>query len=84
MVALFLEEDTKSSCLEYSWHLVGVLDYSKEKCQYLVQKVHQSSKLTDEEGNPILNEEHKKSKSPGWFLCLCIIISSSSALCLSC
>ncbi|GAA6221830.1 dynein heavy chain 1, axonemal-like [Lates japonicus] len=47
-------EDTKSSCLEYSWHLVGVLDYSKEKCQYLVQKVHQSSELTDGEGNPIL------------------------------
>uniref|UniRef100_A0A4W6F8M2 Dynein axonemal heavy chain 1 n=1 Tax=Lates calcarifer TaxID=8187 RepID=A0A4W6F8M2_LATCA len=64
MVALFLEEDTKSSCLEYSWHLVGVLDYSKEKCQYLVQKVHQSSKLTDEEGNPILNEEHKKRVNP--------------------
>ncbi|XP_040015424.1 dynein heavy chain 1, axonemal [Xiphias gladius] len=58
-------EDTKSSCLEYSWHLVGVLDYSKEKCQYLVQKVHQKSKMTDEEGNPILNKEHKKSKCPG-------------------
>ncbi|XP_049894014.1 dynein axonemal heavy chain 1 [Epinephelus moara] len=39
-------EDSKSSSLEYSWHLVGVLDYSKEKCQYLVQKVQQKSKLT--------------------------------------
>ncbi|XP_022600673.1 LOW QUALITY PROTEIN: dynein heavy chain 1, axonemal-like [Seriola dumerili] len=55
-------EDTKSSCLEYSWHLVGVLDYSKDKCQYLVQKVHQ---VSDEEGNPILNEGHKNSKFPG-------------------
>ncbi|KAM7402690.1 hypothetical protein PAMP_017906 [Pampus punctatissimus] len=58
-------EDPKTPSLEYSWHLVGVLDYSKEKCQYLVEKVHQSSKLTDEEGNPILNKEHKKSKLPG-------------------
>ncbi|XP_044079595.1 dynein axonemal heavy chain 1 isoform X1 [Siniperca chuatsi] len=57
-------EDPKSSSLEYSWHLVGVLDFCKEKCQYLVQKVHQNTKLTDEEGNPILNEENKKSKSP--------------------
>ncbi|XP_078019489.1 dynein axonemal heavy chain 1 [Epinephelus lanceolatus] len=39
-------DDSKSSSLEYSWHLVGVLDYSKEKCQYLVQKVQQKSKLT--------------------------------------
>ncbi|XP_040889376.1 dynein heavy chain 1, axonemal [Toxotes jaculatrix] len=58
-------EDTKSFCVEYSWHLVGVLDYSKEKCQYLVQKVHQKSKLTDEEGSPSLNKEHQKSKSLG-------------------
>ncbi|XP_067444208.1 dynein axonemal heavy chain 1 isoform X2 [Thunnus thynnus] len=58
-------EDPKTPSLEYSWHLVGVLDYCKEKCQYLVQKVHQNNRPTDEEGNPILNEEHKKSKSPG-------------------
>ncbi|XP_076603478.1 dynein axonemal heavy chain 1 [Chaetodon auriga] len=58
-------EDPESSSLEYSWHLVGVLDYSKEKCQYQVQKVHQNTSLTDEEGNTILNEELKKSKSPG-------------------
>nr|XP_019941835.1 PREDICTED: dynein heavy chain 1, axonemal [Paralichthys olivaceus] len=49
-------EDTENSCLEYSWHLVGVLNYSKEKCLYLVQKVHQNNKLTD---------DHKKNKSPG-------------------
>ncbi|XP_026203417.1 dynein heavy chain 1, axonemal [Anabas testudineus] len=48
--------------MEYSWQLVGVLDYSKVKCQYLVEKVHQNSK--DEE-IPVLNEEHKKSKSRG-------------------
>ncbi|XP_068576471.1 dynein axonemal heavy chain 1 [Cebidichthys violaceus] len=56
--------DPKSSSHGYSWHLVGVLDYSKEKCQYLVQKVLQNSKLTDEEGNHTLNKEHKKSRSP--------------------
>ncbi|XP_029358997.1 dynein heavy chain 1, axonemal [Echeneis naucrates] len=52
-------EDTNSSCQEYSWQIVGVLDYSKEKRQYLVQKV------TDEEGNPNLNEGHKDGKFPG-------------------
>uniref|UniRef100_A0A3Q3IZZ6 Dynein, axonemal, heavy chain 1 n=1 Tax=Monopterus albus TaxID=43700 RepID=A0A3Q3IZZ6_MONAL len=51
-LSLSSEEDTKSFCLEYSWHLVGVLDYSKEKRQYLVQKVHCNSKVTDEEGKP--------------------------------
>ncbi|KAF3689531.1 Dynein heavy chain 1 [Channa argus] len=45
-------EDTGSFCMEYSWHLVGVLDYSKVKCQYLVQKVPLSSK-------------DENSKSPG-------------------
>ncbi|XP_051269985.1 dynein axonemal heavy chain 1 isoform X2 [Dicentrarchus labrax] len=58
-------EDPKGCSLEYSWQLVGVLDYSKEKCQYLVQKVHHNTRLTDEKGNPILNEKLKKSKSPG-------------------
>uniref|UniRef100_A0A665VDT7 Uncharacterized protein n=1 Tax=Echeneis naucrates TaxID=173247 RepID=A0A665VDT7_ECHNA len=51
-------EDTNSSCQEYSWQIVGVLDYSKEKRQYLVQKV------TDEEGNPNLNEGHKDGANP--------------------
>ncbi|KAM9362199.1 LOW QUALITY PROTEIN: dynein axonemal heavy chain 1 [Symphorus nematophorus] len=54
-------DDPKSSSLKYSWHLVGVLDYSKEKCQYLVEKVHHNTELSDEEGNPI-TEEHKKDK----------------------
>ncbi|XP_071059360.1 dynein axonemal heavy chain 1-like [Pseudochaenichthys georgianus] len=53
-------DEPQSSSLEYSWHLVAVLDYSKEKCQYLVQKVCQNSQLTDEKGRPI----HEKSKSP--------------------
>ncbi|KAL6111885.1 dnah1 [Pungitius sinensis] len=57
--------DPKRSSLGYSWHLVGVLDFSKEICQYLVQKVHQNSKLTDEEGNPALNKRQRKSKSAG-------------------
>ncbi|XP_030276430.1 dynein heavy chain 1, axonemal [Sparus aurata] len=56
-------EVSKSSSHEYSWNLVGVLDYSKEKCQYLVQKVHQNTKLTVDEGNP--TDKYKKSKCPG-------------------
>ncbi|XP_062252615.1 dynein axonemal heavy chain 1 [Platichthys flesus] len=45
-------ENTNTYCLDYNWHLVGVLDYSKEKCLYLVEKVHQNNTLTD---------DHKKS-----------------------
>lgn len=45
---------------KYSWHLVGILDYCMEKCQYLVEKVHQ----TDKKGSPDISEEHKESKSP--------------------
>ncbi|XP_061731227.1 dynein axonemal heavy chain 1 [Nerophis ophidion] len=54
--ALLLADDTEMfvddqapPSLEYSWHLVGVLDYNEEKCQYLVEKVVQNSKLKDEE-----------------------------------
>ncbi|XP_077458505.1 dynein axonemal heavy chain 1 [Stigmatopora argus] len=36
---------------QYSWHLVGVLDYSSEKCQYLVEKVFPNSKLKEGEKN---------------------------------
>ena len=67
------EENTKTYSLDYNWHLVGVLDYSKEKRLYLVEKVDQNNKLTDDQ---------KKSKSPGAFICLvitkrqyCLIIS---------
>uniref|UniRef100_A0A3Q1BMP6 Uncharacterized protein n=1 Tax=Amphiprion ocellaris TaxID=80972 RepID=A0A3Q1BMP6_AMPOC len=48
--------------LRCSWHVVGVLDYSKEKCQYLVQKVHQSTRQADENENP--NKKHTKGMSP--------------------
>ncbi|KAG7240353.1 hypothetical protein INR49_026924, partial [Caranx melampygus] len=61
------DEDANDACAEYRWHLVGVLDYSEEKCQYLVEKVHQESRVTDAEGNPISNEGHKKSKFPEEF-----------------
>ncbi|XP_037831220.1 dynein heavy chain 1, axonemal isoform X2 [Kryptolebias marmoratus] len=54
-------EDSRS--LEYSWHLVGVLDYSKEKCEYLVQKVHQDTRRSDGEGNPKRNEKRTKKMS---------------------
>nr|XP_061814136.1 dynein axonemal heavy chain 1-like [Nerophis lumbriciformis] len=44
--------------LEYSWHLVGVLGYNSEKCQYLVEKVFPNSNLKEGEKN-----------SPGNLLC---------------
>lgn len=72
------KEVSKSSSHEYSWNLVGVLDYSKEKCQYLVQKVHQNTKLTVDEGNP--TDKYKKSKCPGWFLCLCTLCMTQFCL----
>ncbi|XP_068442262.1 dynein axonemal heavy chain 1 [Clinocottus analis] len=55
--------DTKSSSPGYSWHSVEVLEYSKEKRQYLVQKVHQIGKRTAEQGNRSLNQEHKERTS---------------------
>ncbi|XP_054640454.1 dynein axonemal heavy chain 1 isoform X2 [Dunckerocampus dactyliophorus] len=41
------DDDQPPPSLEYSWHLVGVLDYNKEKCQYLVEKVIQNSRLKE-------------------------------------
>ncbi|XP_023120862.2 dynein axonemal heavy chain 1-like isoform X2 [Amphiprion ocellaris] len=55
-------DDPQSPPLRCSWHVVGVLDYSKEKCQYLVQKVHQSTRQADENENP--NKKHTKGMSP--------------------
>ncbi|KAM4740185.1 dynein axonemal heavy chain 1 [Anableps anableps] len=45
---------------EYSWQLVGVLDYCMEKCQYLVEKVCQSSNQKDEEEEEHVKGRHKK------------------------
>ncbi|XP_035980517.1 dynein heavy chain 1, axonemal isoform X4 [Fundulus heteroclitus] len=58
--ALLLKEDPTSPNPEYSWHLVGVLDYCKEKCQYLVQKVLPCSNKNDEEGQPDEKTGHGK------------------------
>ncbi|KAM3621699.1 uncharacterized protein V6R79_014713 [Siganus canaliculatus] len=55
-------EDPKSPSLEYSWHLVGVLDYCKEKCQYLVEKVLQRYEPSSDGGNS--PKKHKKDKCP--------------------
>ncbi|TKS70983.1 Dynein heavy chain 1, axonemal [Collichthys lucidus] len=60
-----LPTDDNEDTEKYRWHLVGVLDYSKEKHQYLVEKVHQDTKLIDREGNPILTGEEKKGKCSG-------------------
>ncbi|XP_068171919.1 dynein axonemal heavy chain 1 [Antennarius striatus] len=59
---LSAEDDPGSSSLKYSWHLVDVLDYSKEKYQYLVQKVHPNIKTIEDKRHPVCRKEHKKGK----------------------
>ncbi|KAM6927306.1 LOW QUALITY PROTEIN: dynein axonemal heavy chain 1 [Xenentodon cancila] len=54
-------DDQESSFPKYSWHLVGVLDYRKEKRQYLVQKVKQSSGRRDKDGNPGIDKREVNS-----------------------
>lgn len=50
---------------EYSWHLVGVLDYKKETSLYLVEKVKINTPLTKEEGKSSLSEESQKNVPAG-------------------
>ncbi|XDV51401.1 hypothetical protein PO909_020284 [Leuciscus waleckii] len=52
--------DPKSLALEYSWQLVGVLQYSQEKKQYLVHKVDCNGWVRDSMGKPILNGGQRK------------------------
>uniref|UniRef100_A0A3B3BM62 Uncharacterized protein n=1 Tax=Oryzias melastigma TaxID=30732 RepID=A0A3B3BM62_ORYME len=47
--------DENRPFVEYSWCLVGVLDFNEKKRQYLVQEVQ------DKDGNPILNPQQWKS-----------------------
>ncbi|XP_017160484.1 dynein heavy chain 1, axonemal-like, partial [Poecilia reticulata] len=49
---------TESSYPEYKWHLVGVLDYCTEKCQYLVEEVLKEEK--EEEKEEKKEEEEKE------------------------
>lgn len=42
-------KDDPDTTQEFSWHSVIVLDFSKEKNQYLVQKVHQITTLAGDE-----------------------------------
>lgn len=50
---------------------------------YLVQKVHLENREMDEKESPVMNQEHKKHKAPGWFTfsvtecCLIILLSPS-------
>ncbi|KAM4613811.1 dynein axonemal heavy chain 1 [Polymixia lowei] len=53
-------DDPNSPTLEYSWCFVGVLDYSQEKGQYLVQKADKNGRVRDKQGKPILNRGHRK------------------------
>lgn len=56
----FFQRDSESSYPEYKWHLVGVLDYSVEKCQYLVEEVLKEEKEEEEEEHKEEHEEEKK------------------------
>ncbi|KAI7795154.1 dynein axonemal heavy chain 1 [Triplophysa rosa] len=47
--------DPKSPSLVFSWQLVGVLEYSQENNQYLVQKADKNGGVRDSEGKPIVN-----------------------------
>ncbi|XP_043978634.1 dynein axonemal heavy chain 1 isoform X2 [Gambusia affinis] len=53
---------TESSYPEYKWHLVGVLDYSSEKCQYLVEEVLKEEKDEDEDEEEEEEEEEEDKK----------------------
>ncbi|MCJ8744212.1 hypothetical protein PDJAM_G00116030 [Pangasius djambal] len=46
--------EEKRSSPEYTWQSVGVLDYSPEKKQYMVQKADQNGCVRDSEGKPVL------------------------------
>uniref|UniRef100_A0A671RFI0 Uncharacterized protein n=1 Tax=Sinocyclocheilus anshuiensis TaxID=1608454 RepID=A0A671RFI0_9TELE len=47
--------DPESPALEYSWQLVGVLQYSQEKKEYLVHKADCNGWVRDSDGKPTLN-----------------------------
>ncbi|XP_026131005.1 dynein heavy chain 1, axonemal isoform X1 [Carassius auratus] len=51
----FSPVDPESPALEYSWQLVGVLQYSQEKKEYLVHKADCNGWVRDSDGKPILN-----------------------------
>lgn len=44
---------------EYTWQSVGVLDYSPEKRQYLVQKVDQNGCVRDSKGKPLMGRAQR-------------------------
>lgn len=47
-------EEQKKSTPEYTWQSVGVLDYSPEKKQYMVQKADQNGCVRDSKGKPVV------------------------------
>lgn len=47
-------EEQKKSTPEYTWQSAGVLDYSPEKKQYLVQKADQNGCVRDSKGKPVV------------------------------
>ncbi|KAF4107339.1 dynein axonemal heavy chain 1 isoform X1 [Onychostoma macrolepis] len=52
--------DPESPALEYSWQLVGVLQYSQERKEYLVHKADCNGWVRDPDGKPILNGGQKE------------------------
>ncbi|XP_066555780.1 dynein axonemal heavy chain 1 [Amia ocellicauda] len=47
--------DPKSTALQYSWQLVGVLDYSSDRKLYLVHRADTAGRVRDTQGRTILN-----------------------------
>ncbi|XP_046731532.1 dynein axonemal heavy chain 1 [Silurus meridionalis] len=47
-------EEQRDSTPEYAWQSVGVLDYSPEKKQYMVQKADQHDCVRNSEGKPVV------------------------------
>lgn len=65
--------DPESPALEYSWQLVGMLQYSQEKKEYLVHKADCNGWVRDPDGKPILTVEQREGMFSGYWLTLVIL-----------
>lgn len=63
------EADPSCSRVQYTWHLVGVLDYNKEAGLYMVQKIHQKTKRRDKDGSSNQAKKNLDGIHPGWLVC---------------
>lgn len=74
--------DLKSPSVTYSWHLVGVLEYNREKKLYLVQKADRNGRVRDSKGKPILkSKERPKGKAKALILAMYFVFVYLSGPC---